>query len=77
VAQNLVEMAEVSTIESALQSLSEGPRREPLLPFKPGLGALDPGETTELQSSQAERDLLIREIRNLRKAVHPKNLRAG
>src|SRR5262245_21876606 len=60
--------AKVSAIESALQSLNEGTRREPLPPFKPGLGALDPGETTELESSQVEHEALIREIQKLRSA---------
>jgi hypothetical protein len=56
----------VRSIESALESSGAAKQQAPLPPFKPALGALDPGKTTESQNSQVKREALIREIQNLR-----------
>jgi hypothetical protein len=58
----------VSAIEAALRSLKGAATRDRLPPFKPGLGALDPGPAAEPSNAHAERDALIREIQDLRKA---------
>lgn len=58
----------VRSVEVALESLTEGVRREPLAPFKPALGALDTGDLGERADSRPKLDELIREIQNLRNA---------